>query len=138
VGLSALLCIVVGCSSGKTPKSFTALSANTWSAIEIRPEVEYKRAWNTTLGILVRTFDLEMVLPDEGYIRTAWLYSWSGAYQANYRVRVTVKFADDRRSLAVKTEAQSLVDNQWLIGTDTRLVSTLKTDLLGTVGRTTR
>jgi len=90
------------------------------------------------LGILVREFDLEVLSKEDGYIRTAWLYSWTGEYQSDYRVRVTAKFSDDRKKLDIKSEAQIQYDSKWIMGVDTRLLTTLKTDLMGTIGRVTR
>jgi len=67
------------------------------------------------------------------------LYTWSGEYQDNYRVRVTLKFTKDgTRLLQLKSEAQFLSKDKWIIGTDTRLVSTLESDLLGTVSGAVR
>ena len=132
-----LLC-ACGCATQRPPPSFSQLVAPGWTTIEIRQGVDYDRAWKTALGILVREFDLEFTSKDDGYIRTAWLYTWSGIHRQNYRVRVTARFSDDRRSLGIKSEAQALRKDTWLIGIDSRLLSTLKTDLMGTIGRTTR
>ena len=90
------------------------------------------------IEILVKNFDLDIVLRDEGYVRTAWLNTWSGTYLSGYRVRITIKFSPDRTKLQFRPEAHFLQGAQWRVGTDTRLVSTIKTDLMGTVGRTTR
>ena len=130
--------VLTGCATTRVPKSFLRASSPGWTSIEIRDGVDYDRAWKTTMNILVRDFDLDFVLKDDGYIRTSWLYSWSGVYQENYRVRVTAKFSDDRKKLEVKSEAHALYGYNWVIGVDTRLLSTLKTDLMGTIGRTTR
>jgi hypothetical protein len=53
-------------------------------------------------------------------------------------VRITIKFSDDRKKLDVKSEALLTQGARGVIGVDTRLASTLKTDLMGTIGRTTR
>lgn len=132
-----LICMC-GCASQRIPTSFSQVSAPGWITIEVREDVDYDRAWKTTLGILVRDFDIEFTDKDYGYIRTAWTYTWSGIYQQDYRVRVTAKFADDHKSLQIKSEAQSLDKDHWVIGVDTRQLSTLKTDLMGTIGRTAR
>jgi len=100
--------------------------------------VEYDRAWKTVWSILYRDFDIEFASKEDGHLRTSWLYTWSGLYQPNYRVRVTVQFSDDRRTFHVKAEAQAEAGSQWVLGVDSRLVSTLKTDLMGTIGRTAR
>ena len=134
----AVAMLLSGCATPKSPPTFTTINGPGWTTIEIREGVTFEKAWNTVIGILVRDFDLAVVLRDEGYVRTDWLYSWSGLYQPNYRVRVTLKFSDDRKRVEIKPEAQLLQDRQWVLGVDTRLVSTLKTDLMGTIGRTTR
>ncbi len=130
---------VCGCATARIPRSFSQVSEPGWMTIEVREDVDFERAWETTFAILVRDFDIEFVEKDNGYIRTAWMYTWSGVYQQNYRVRVTMKFSEDRKSIAIKSEAQALLQaNIWTVGVDTRQLSTLKTDLMGTIGRTTK
>ncbi len=134
-------CLITGCvtsQGGGKPKSFSRSAATGWTSIEIRKELDFDRTWNTVVNLLVRDFDLQFIAKDEGYILTSWLHTWSGRYQVNYRVRVTVKFSDDRKKLQVKSEAQYLVGLNWIVGMDSRLVSTLKTDLMGVLSRTTR
>ena len=135
---AVLMTALCGCMSPDIPQSFNRLSAPGWATIEIREAVTYDHAWNMALGILVRDFDIEVADKENGYIRTGWTYTWSGVYQYNYRVRVTVKFAEDRKTLDIKSEAQSQDGDNWVLGVDTRQLSTLKTDLMGTIGRTTR
>lgn len=132
---------LTGCAiqqGGAMPKSFSRANAPGWTSIELRDELEYTKAWNIVVNILVRDFEIKVLAKDEGYIQTGWLHSWSGIYQANYRVRVIVKFSDDRQKLELKPEAQYLIGVNWQIGVDSRLVSTLKSDLMGTLSRTTR
>lgn len=143
-----LLAIIMGIASclsgcaiqhgGAMPNSFSRANAPGWTSIEMRDELEYTKAWNIVVNILVRDFEIKVLAKDEGYIQTGWLHSWSGIYQANYRVRVIVKFSDDRQKLELKPEAQYLIGVNWQIGVDSRLVSTLKSDLMGTLSRTTR
>ena len=134
--ISSVMLILFGCASA--PVSFTTTQTSSWSAVEIRKDVDYNRAWNTAYELLVKNFDIEAANREDGYIRTAWLYTWSGEYLSAYRVRLTVKFSPDRANLQFRPEAQFRSGENWLVGTDTRLVSTIKTDLMGTVGRTTR
>jgi len=49
-----------------------------------------------------------------------------------------VKFSPDWKKVDVKTEANFLKNDGWIVGTDTRLLQTVKTDIMGVVGRTTR
>ena len=139
-GILPIVCLAFalnGCSTSK-PASFSHTTAPGWATVEIRDGVDYDRAWDTVFSILAREFDFSTVFKDDGYIQTGWLYTWSGVYQENYRVRVTVKFPQDRKSVQVRSEAWALDGRAWVIGTDSRLMTTLKTDLMGTVGRTTR
>jgi hypothetical protein len=132
------LLLICGCATQRIPPSFSRISSPGWATIEIRDDVDYDRAWKTTLGILIRDFDIEFLSKDDGYVRTSWTHTWSGVHQQNYRVRVTVRFSDDRHSVEIKSEAHALHGNTWLLGVDSRQLSTMKTDLMGTIGRTTR
>jgi hypothetical protein len=120
------------------PKTFQKLANSQWVSYEIRSDVEFEHAWNTVFDILITDFDLEMVLKNDGYLRTAWLHSYGGSYDHEYRVRVTVRFAPDHKKLRVKAEAQVKDGDRWITGVDSRLLATLRTDLMGTIGRTTR
>ncbi len=135
--LVASLVAIAGCAT-TAPRSFSRTQTPSWSTIEIRKGLDYDQAWDTVLDIIIKNFALDIVMREEGYIRTGWLYTWSGAYLSHYRVRVSLKFSPDRKKLQVRPEAQFLAGKNWSVGTDTRLVSTIKTDLMGTIGRTTR
>ncbi len=136
--LVVLSMLVSGCSSPDAPMAFSRFNAPGWSLLEIRNDVAYDRSWKVVIGIIVRTFDLEFISKEEGYIRTAWLHTWTGIYLPNYRVRVTVLFSEDRKTLQLKPEAQSLEEGAWVEGADTRLLPNLKAELVGTIGRTLR
>lgn len=133
VGLLLAGAVVAG-----PPKTFQKTGPGQWVAFEIRDGVDYNHAWSAVMDLLVRDFDLEMALREDGYIRTAWLYSYPGEYRHEYRVRVTLKFSPDRKTVRLKPEAQAKDGDNWELGHDSRLTTTLKTDLLGTVGRATR
>jgi len=143
--LSFLLLLVLigtlwGCGPAM-PKSFIKTSQPSWTTIELREGLEYDQAWDTVLDLIIKQFDIDKVVKDEGYILTDWTNSWSGDYLKYYRVRTTVKFSPDRTKVQLKPEAQFLTDegkDSWVIGSDARLLATLKTDIMGTVGRTTR
>lgn len=137
IALAVTMLAAFGCVHS-APRSFSRTQAQGWSTIEVRDGIDYNRAWDTVLEILVKTFEIEAAIREEGYMRTGWLYSWSGEYISSYRVRVSVKFSPDRKRLQFLPEAQFLSGKNWTIGTDARLVSTVKTDLMGTIGRTTR
>ena len=100
----------------------------------------YEQAWREAIDVLARKFDIEVISKEGGYIRTAWIYSWwkSGVLTENYRVRALVKFTPDRTQTDVKTEANYKRGGSWILGTDTLLLDTVKSDLMGVIGRTTR
>ena len=122
------------------PKSFVRIMEPTWSSVEIRPDTEYENAWREVLDVLAKKFEVEMISKDGGYLRTSWIHTWwkAGQLTQNYRVRAIVKFSPNRDVVDIKTEAQYLQNREWITGTDTRLLQTIKTDIMGVVGRTTR
>ena len=105
--------------------------------MELADNMTYERAWALVTDRLVKEFDLEMLDRESGYFRTGWLYTWTGKFNERYRVRVTGKFSVDRRTLEMKCEAEYGGNGGWQPGYDSRLLSTLQTDILGTLGRTT-
>ena len=133
-----LVLVFVGCASMFVPKSFIRTMEPTWASIEIREDIDYDRAWAMVVDLLARRFDLAVIEKDTGYVRTAWLYTWTGKMKENYRVRVTAKFGADKIKVDVKSEAHFGGPGKWVIGTDTRLLSTLKSDIMGSVGRVAR
>ena len=122
----------------QAPVSFVQTMEPSWASIELRDGVNYDNAWNTIVDLLIRKFDMEVLSKENGYMRTTWLFSWTGQLREDYRVRVTVKFSPDHKKVDVKSEANYQTKNGWITGSDTALLQTLKTDLMGTVGRTTR
>lgn len=120
------------------PVSFVKTMEPTWASVQIREGLEYENAWNAVMDVLVRKFDLEVLSKDNGYMRTSWLYAWTGQLREDYRVRVTIKFNPERNKVDVKSEANYQSKNGWTLGSDTALLQTIKTDLMGTVGRITR
>ena len=131
------LTIIVSCAM---PKSFLQVIDPNWSTIEIRQGLTYDQSWDEVVDVIAKKFEMEMVSKDGGYVRTAWSHTWwkRGELTENYRVRAIVKFNANKRGVDIKTEAQYLRHSQWIQGTDTRLLQTIKTDIMGVVGRTTR
>ena len=120
------------------PKSFVEVSEPGWTSIDLREDVDPEQAWTEVIDILAKRFELEVISKDGKYIRTTWLYTWwkKGEVTDEYRVRAVVKFSPNGRTVDIKTEAQFLKNNQWIVGYDTRMLSTIKTDIGGILGRT--
>ena len=133
------LCLVVVCLAGcVAPRTFVKTMEPTWAAVEIRTDLPFDQAWEAIVDTLVKRFDLEVISRQDGYLRTNWLYTWTGKVRENYRVRVTAKFSPDHKKVEVKSEAEYGGAGMWVMGYDTRLLETIKTDVMGTIGRTTR
>jgi len=135
--LFAVFLVILACGCA-APKTFVKTMEPTWASVELRTDVPYERAWASVVDTLVRTFDLEVLSKENGYLRTNWLYTWTGEVKENYRVRVTVKFTPDQTKCEIKSEAEYGGSGSWIMGYDTRLLATIKTDVMGTIGRTTR
>jgi hypothetical protein len=125
-GIAVLLLILTGCAS---TNPFVKSVTPHWSSLQVRSDQAYDRSWDSTLDYLVKRFDMEVLSRTDGFLRTDWLYTWNGEFDAAYRVRVTLKFTPDRRTLEVKTEAQSGGEGKWEAGYDTRLRDTIQADL---------
>ncbi|MCD4770694.1 MAG: hypothetical protein K8R35_11070 [Bacteroidales bacterium] len=132
--LLIVFALIIITSSCFAPKTFIKTMEPTWTTIELHEDVSFDEAWKETLDILIRKFDIEISQKENGYIRTGWLYTWTGKYTSSYRVRVTVKFHQDKGVVEIKSEAYY----KGRVGFDNRLLQTVKTDIMGTIGRTTR
>ena len=120
------------------PVTFVQTLEHSWASIEVAGNIEYEKAWSAVVDLLVRKFDLEVLSKENGYLRTTWLYSWTGELREDYRVRVTIKFSFDKSKVEIKSEANYQRASGWVIGSDTALLQTLKADIMGTIGRVTR
>jgi hypothetical protein len=127
--------VLVGCVA---PSTFVRTMDTTWASIEVRNDINYTTAWNSVMDVLVKRFDVEVLSQYDGYARTTWMYSWTGKMDERYRVRVTIKFSPDHTKVEVKSEAEYGGAGQWIPGYDARLLETMKTDIMGQIGRTTR
>lgn len=120
------------------PVTFVQTLEHSWISIEVREDISYDRAWASVVDLIVRKFEAEILSKEDGYLRTTWLYTWTGELREDYRVRVTVKFTPDRSKVDIKSEANYLRRENWIIGSDTALLQTLKGDIMGIVGRVTK
>ena len=120
------------------PITFVQTLEHSWASIEVREDVPYDRAWDSVVDLIVRKFEAAILSKEDGYLRTTWLYTWTGELREDYRVRVTIKFVPDKSKVDIKSEANYLRRQNWIIGSDTALLQTLKSDIMGIVGRVTR
>ena len=123
------------------PKTFVRSTSPGWNMIEIRDEVSYGEAWKSVVDLIAKKFDIEILSKEDGYIRTGWLYSWTGNLTQNYKVRSLIKFNPDKRIVELKSEAQFYdggyfgIGAGWVMGTDELLSTTLRSDIMGRIGR---
>jgi hypothetical protein len=129
------------------PNSFVRTTSPGWSTIEIRDGVSYDEAWKSVVDLIAKQFAIEILSKEDGYIRTEWLSSWTlstwtGNLNQNYKVRSIIKFNPDKRIVEVKSEAQYYdggyfvgIGAGWVMGTDKLLSETLRSDIMGRVGK---
>ena len=115
-----------------------ATDGGAWSSIAIREDLTFDKAFNEVLDVCAKRFEMDIISKDGGYGRTNWSYTWNtkGKYTAKYRTRVIFKFSADRTKVDIKTEAEYGGDPRWVKGWDTRLLETMKQDIMGVIGRT--
>ena len=136
--------LVAATLSSCAPRTFVKTMSPGWNTVEIREGLSYDDAWNAVVDLIAKEFDIEVISRDDGYLRTAWLYTWTGKLDEGYKVRAVVKFAADGRQVEIKSEAQHYlsgvmgVGQGWVMGMDERLITTLRTDIMGRVGRVAR
>lgn len=130
--------------SGCAPKTFVRTMDPGWNTIEIRDDLTYDQAWSSVVDLLSKKFDIEILSKQDGYLRSGWFHAWTGDLTEGYKVRAIVKFTPDHRRAEVKSEAQYYstgflgIGKGWEMGTDERLTTTLRTDIMGKIGRVTR
>lgn len=126
------------------PTTFVRTMEPNWNTVEIRKGLSGDDAWDAVVDLAARRFDIEVLSKEDGYLRTGWSYSWTGKLNDYYKVRAVVKFSPDKDQVEIKTEAHYYsqgilgIGQGWQMGTDERLTSTMRTDVMGKVGRTTR
>ncbi len=141
---SRLLTLVAGVAllGACAPATFVRTMEPNWNTITVRHGVSGDEAWNAVVDLAARRFDIEVISKEDGYLRTGWSHSWTGSVSDFYKVRTIIKFNAAKTKVEVKSEAQflsrGLLSPGWQIGTDERLTATMRTDIMGKVGRTTR
>ena len=139
--LAILVSIPQACS---TPNTFVRTMDPNWNVVQIRDDLTYDEAWNSVVDLISKKFDIEILSKEDGYLRTGWSHSWTGELDEAYKVRAIIKFTPDQTRLEIKSEAHHYssgfmgMGSGWEMGTDERLVTTLRSDIMGKVGRVTR
>ena len=133
--LISLVCLFsIGCA----PKSFIKTSVAEWRTIQVRPGLDKNQVWDHLTDITAKTYDLEVINKDSGYIRSAWMYTLLGTINDRYRTRLVAKIKSDGKAIEIKTDAHWLMDGSWVAGYDTILLEQAYMDMQGMIGRVTR
>ena len=123
------------------PKTFVKTTNPGWNTVQVRKDLTYEEAWGAVVDLIAKRFDIEIMSKEDGYLRTGWSHSWTGEVKENYKVRAIIKFSPSGESLEIKSEAQFLdpsvvgMGGGWQMGTDEVLIHSLRTDIVGRVGR---
>ena len=133
-----LTTLLVGCGGG--PSTFIQKYEPTWVSVEIRDDLSTEQAWKEVVDIVAKQFELEIISKDGLYLRTPWIYTWAkkGKLTENYRVRLIIKFSANGRRIDIRADAEKFDGEKWIVGYDKRLLETVKTDIMGVVGRVTK
>lgn len=122
------------------PVNFVRLSGanetDAWISIPVRDEVSYDDAWEAVTDAVSKRFSIEMISKPDGYLRTGWHFGWTGRNTPNYKVRIIVKYSQKRKVVDIKCEAEQLTRQGWIMGFDTALIQTVRTDISGRVSGT--
>lgn len=138
VAISLLLFMFtqVGCGSSTFEKRTPG-----WKSIELRDGLQgdYSEAWQITVDSLARSYDLEIIDKDSGYLRTSWKYGILGQDADTLAGRITVKFPDvsSPSKVDVKTDAQQydIWTEKWVEGFDSAFERDIVSELSGRLGR---
>ena len=114
-------------------QTFVKSSENTWSTIQLRENISADKVWQKAVDVLSEKYEIAFIDNDARYIRTGWISGFDGNKQW-YVARATIKLSNDGKQIRIKSEAKSKL----LVGYDAKLLSTLKTDIGGVLGRVTR
>ena len=122
----------------RAPTGFIKTNDPGWSSIVIRDGLKFDKAFDAVLDVVAKRFEMDVISKEGAYGRSQWSYRWGVDGGSDYRTRVIFKFSPDKTKVDVKTEAEwrKGVSN-WQTGFDTRLLETVKQDIMGVVSRVT-
>jgi hypothetical protein len=140
------LIFLAGCAIPPPPTTYVETAQPEWKVISIRGDLDYDKAWQLLVDHMQKNYDMEKVDKDTGHMRTDWILDPAGDDRDDYKVRITVKFTDDRKKLKLKTDAlyHKVYEGQltgtiyedygWIPGGDTKVLNEVYGDISGLVG----
>lgn len=150
--MTAIFVIMIcsGCITNVPPVTWVETVDPGWKVIDLREDMDYETAWQTLIDRIRKSYDIEIVDKDSGYLRTGWIHTSTGSSRSDYRTRITVKFSTDKKNLEIKTDAmfhkeqrgalsgRLIRDYGWIPGTDPQLMSDVYGDISALLGRVRR
>ena len=121
----------------KSPAGFVKTNEVGWSTIQLREGLDFDKAFDEVLDVIAKRFEMDIISKEGAYARSQWSYRWGVDEGTSYRTRVIFKFSSDKTKVDVKTEAEWKEGSSWQMGYDTRLLETIKQDIMGVVSRVT-
>ena len=136
--ITALACATTNNTPKISPIASFVEGDGGWASVLINKNMKYEIAFDDVLSIVTRNFEIDMISPEAGYIRTKWNTTYvkmsDGVVRKDYRVRVTLKISKERMKIDINSEAERLIGDYWMKGYDTKLLETMKQDIAGVVG----
>ena len=142
--IAIFVIIALGCATQKQTAEVSPIASfvegdGGWASVLINKNIKYDIAFDDVMSIVSRNFEIDMISPEAGYLRTKWNTTYvkmsNGMVRKDYRVRVTLKMSKERMKIDINAEAERLtVDDYWIRGFDTKLLETMKQDIAGVVG----
>lgn len=133
--LLAGIFIINGCGTG-APDSFMRMTKQYWEVVDVKPGMKYDDAWQRTIYIITKKFELEMISKEDGYVRSAFGASYFTEDMQNdkYQVRIVAKFTPDRKKFEYKIESRIWDGKIWQNGSDIRVATNMRKDFLNSLG----
>jgi hypothetical protein len=141
--------VVVGCSVPPPPETYVETAEPAWKVISLRANLDYDKAWQLLVDHMKKEYDIETLDKGSGHLRSDWILGTADSPDidgADYKVRITIKFSDDRKKLRLKTDAQyhelykgnytgTVYDDYgWSSGSDTKVLDDVYKDLSDLLG----
>lgn len=116
--------------------TFQASRSNSgWTAIQPRDGFTRDKLWISVFQVIAKDLDIDIMAKEEGFLQTRWTVSSS----RNYATRLKIRFSEDWKTLYLRCEGRFVLgDGTVVYGTDSQLLSNIRSDLMGLIGRTLR
>ena len=148
--LIAAMLLAAGCATNIPPPTYVETVEPGWKVVHLRDDLQFETAWQMLVDRIRKSYDIEIVDKDSGYLRTGWIHTSTGSVRSDYKTRITIKFTPDRTKLELTADSmfhkekrgavsgRLIRDYGWLPGTDAQLVNDVYGDVSALLGRVRR